>query len=226
MPACAWCYVKAVTKWSVYEFHKRWNVLTSLITTKSEVSCIIQGNNIFRRTNTRRHYQNKHFSLAILSHLWRRQLGIKSVNLMRHVGDSRPPIQLPQGLGWKLLVSKPPLRQAYFFDAKCFFFLHHWHKTYKLEHAITQTTAQSHSWEEDSCSCDEEKSLLCMEQGGPPSVIRGSFKLSWMQSTFSRPNLRSIHCNITATNAFVKYAFSALACTLFGITYFSIHCLF
>jgi len=148
---------------------------------------------------------------------------------MRHVGDSRPPIQLPQGLGWKLLVSTPSLCQAYFFDAKCFF-LHHWHKTYKLEHAITQTTVQGHSWEEDCCSCDKEKSLLCMEQEGPPSVIRGSFKLSWMQSTFSRPNLRTIHCNITdqffATNSFVKYTFSALACTLFEITCFSIHCLF
>jgi len=118
----------------------------------------MKGNNIFRWTNTRRHYQNKHFSLVILSHLWRRQLGIKSVNLMRHVGDSRPPIQLPQGRGWKLLVSTPSLCQAYFFRCKVLF-LHHWHKTYKLEHAITQTTTQGHSWEEDSCSCDEVLAL-------------------------------------------------------------------
>lgn len=131
--------------------------------------------------------------------------------------------------GVKIACLYPTPLPGVFFRCKVLF-LHHWHKTYKLEHAITQTTAQGHSWEEDSCSCDEEKFLLSMEQEGPPSAIRESSKLSWMQSTFSRPNLRCIHCNITAqsfaTNAFVKYAFSALACTQFVITYLSIHCLF
>jgi hypothetical protein len=117
----------------------KWKMYQQIVITTGSAICSITRHNIFSPMITTHHYRNKHFSFHILSHSWRRQLGIRFANVMRLVGDAGPPIQLHHGLEWKLLLYPSSYQPSTSFRSALLFYSHYGRKIYTQEHAKKKT---------------------------------------------------------------------------------------